>query len=342
MKLSPLFRLREEATPALLELLSSVTLGTNGAHYRHLDTEHRIHEADNPLHLSLERRERVMGNVTFCRREKTWYVRYFAFINELQGKGQVKSRGQSGRLKKELQVFFDNVLSEDMPFGDIRSFYAYIDPNNEKSLWMSENFGFEKAAEIATQSFSRIRLPKRTAVEKIDDWHLVSAVIRSHFAKDAFYFEDHLKKGPYFVIRDASGTIQACAKITTAKWAIDRLPGKIGGWLPKIIPFIPGLRKIIRPKNHTFLVPEAVFVANDDPKILVQLFEGMLALENQHLILWWVDQKTPLYKTVQKDVRWGLLHQLIGVNKAHLVVKNNSRYKQDNSSPVYTCGFDFV
>ena len=342
MKLSPFFHLREDVTPELLELLSSVTLGTNGAHYRHLDTEHRIHEADNPLHLSIERKDRVIGNVTFCRREKYWYVRYFAFRNQLQGKGQTRSKGQSGRLKEELQLFFDGILSEEQPYGDIHSFYAYIDPNNQKSLWMSEHFGFEKAAEIATQSFSRIRLPKRTAVEKINDWNSISAVIREHFSNNVFYFEDHLKKGPFYIIRDDYGNVQAGAKITRAKWAIERLPGKIGGWLPKIIPYIPGLRKIIRPKSHTFLVPEAVFVANNDPKVLVQLFEGILAMENQHLILWWVDQRAPLYKAVQKDVWWGTLHQLVGVNRANLVVKKNNKFQEDNSSPVYTCGFDFV
>ena len=61
MALSSIFKIRKEATPALLELLNNTTLGTNGAMYRHLDTKSRILEADNPLYLSMERNDKVIG-----------------------------------------------------------------------------------------------------------------------------------------------------------------------------------------------------------------------------------------------------------------------------------------
>ncbi|GAB5417542.1 MAG: hypothetical protein Crog4KO_08140 [Crocinitomicaceae bacterium] len=341
MKLSPIFKLREQATPAIIQLLESVTLGTNGAHYRHLDTRERIHTADNPLHLSMERNERVIGNVTFCKREKTWYVRYFAFDKLLQGTGKVKSKS-SGGLKGELQQFFDGVISKEQPFGEVNSFYAYIDPNNEKSLWMGENFGFERKADIATQTFSRSKLTNGTSVEKTSDWEEVAPVIRKEFSGSPFYFEHHVKSGPYYILRGQDGEIVACCKSTAATWAIERLPGKLGGILPRAIPFIPRLRKIIQPKRHHFLVPEAVYVKNHDPKLLQELFEGMLSLEKRHLIIWWVDETSPMYQAAKTEVKWGLLHCLVGVNRAHLVVKQNNAFTFDNSTPVYTCGFDFV
>lgn len=342
MKLSPIFKMYEEATPALIDLLESVTLGTNGAHYRHLDTRERIHTADNPLHLVMERNERAFGNVSFCRRERTWYVRYFAFDRIIQGTGQKKSKGGGGKLKQELQHFFDEVIGPEHPYGEVNSFYAYIDPNNEKSLWMSENFGFGTKATIATQTFSRSRLPKGTNVESTTNWNFVKDTIRSAYGNTHYYFEDHLKEGPYYYITDEQDEIIACAKITKATWAIERLPGKMGGWLPKVIPYIPGLRRIIRPKKHTFLVPEAVVVKNNDPKLLEALFEGMLRWEGEHLILWWIDETTPLYRETKDKVKWGMLHKLVGVNKVNLVVKHNEHFEYDNSIPVYTCGFDFV
>ncbi|XOV66682.1 MAG: hypothetical protein ACFHU9_13740 [Fluviicola sp.] len=342
MKLSPIFKIREEATPELVELLESVTLGTNGAHYRHLDTRERIHAADQPLHLSLERNKRVLGNVTFCRRESAWYVRYFAFDKIFQAAGRQKSKAKSGRLKRDLQDFFEQVIGPEQPFGKVDSFYAYIDPNNEKSLWMSENFGFETKAIIATQTFSRSKLAKHTKVEKVNDWHQVKDLIRNEFESSSYYFEHHLKHGPFYVLKNTTGEIIACAKATRASWVIERLPGKAGGWLPKVIPFIPGLRKIIRPKKHSFLVPEAVIVKNHNPQTLELLLEGMLLLEKEHLHLWWVDEKSPLYLSVKDSVKWGMLHKLVGVNKAHLVVKCNESFHLNNSSLVYTCGFDFV
>ena len=63
----------------LVELLSGVELGTNGAKYVHLDIKERIKEADNPLSFSLERNNRLIANITFCERDTGYYLRYFAF-----------------------------------------------------------------------------------------------------------------------------------------------------------------------------------------------------------------------------------------------------------------------
>ena len=106
----PIFKFRTEVTEEILALLESVTLGTDGAHYRHLDTRERIFESDNPLFLSMERHTKVLGNVTFCRREKNWYIRYFAFDGAMQAQGKKKS-SSNGLLKRELNAFFDRQLN---------------------------------------------------------------------------------------------------------------------------------------------------------------------------------------------------------------------------------------
>lgn len=341
MPLSPLFKLHETATPELLRLLESVTLGTNGAKYRHLDTPERIHTADHPLHLSLERNDRVLGNITFCRREDAWYIRYFAFDTGVQGTAKRKS-GANGFLKRELQTFFSEALEGSGDFGKTDAFYAYIDPNNEKSLWMSENFGFETIGHLATQTFSRVNTKKAARVERTDDWSELEPLFRSQFGSYQYYFEAHLNKGNYFVLRDANGEIQACAKITKANWKIERLPGKMGGFLTKAIPFVPFLRRVIRPNRHTFLVPEAVIARNNDPKLLNELFEGILSLEKEHLLIWWVDERDTLYLETKDGLRWGLLHKLIGVNRVAIVERRAVESAAKESQPVYTCGFDFV
>lgn len=341
MKLSPLFKLREQATPELLRLLNSVTLGTNGAKYKHLNTDERILEADNPLHLSLERNEKILGNITFCRREEDWYIRYFAFDQGIQSGGVKKSRGKSGFLKKELDAFFNQMLHGDS-LGKVDSFYAYIDPKNEKSLWMSENFGFEAKASIATQTFSRTKLKPKTSVTKALYWTEVAPIFRENFGDHNYYFEAQLAKGPFYGIKNASGEIIALAKTTNATWKIERLPGKLGGFLTKIIPYIPSLRKIVRPNNHQFVVPEAVFIKNNHPELLQELFEGILYHEKRNLILWWVDETNSLYTAVSEKLKWGLLHKIIGVHQVSLVIRNSEENEYDNSKPVYTSGFDFV
>jgi len=338
----PIFKFRTEPTEEILKLLESVTLGTDGAHYRHLDTRERIQEADNPLFLSMERHERVLGNVTFCRRGKNWYVRYFAFNNAHQAKGKKKSSSQ-GLLKRELNAFFDHQLES----GEVDSFYAYIDPRNVKSLWMSENFKFKTVGKIATQTYSSVRKPKKGRVKMDENPTEIPSEVIARFEHQQFFFEDQLKKGKHFTIRDESGELVAFAKITFAQWEIKRLPGKFGGALVKILPYIPLLNRLIRPKNHAFIVPEAVYVKNNDPQLFSELFDGMLSYENQRVIIWWVDEKDELYHAIKPKVKWGLLHKVIGVSYANLVVRSASAKRglngvETEAHSSYTSGFDFV
>ncbi len=334
---SSLLHTRETATTAITELLESVTLGTNGAHYRHLDTRTRISEADHPLFLTIERNEQLLGNVTFCRRDKNWYIRYFAFDNRFQSSGTKKSSGNS-LIKCEIESFFQETLDQQ----EVESFYAYIDPNNVKSLWMSENFGFKTIGRIATQSFSRVKPKNSSRIEKLPDWNEVKDIVLSNFGDHRYYFDAQTSKPPFYVLKD-NNEIIAFAKVNIATWEIKRLPGKFGGMLTKLIPFIPHLNKIIRPKNHAFVVPEAVWVKNNDANLLEELFEGILFEEKRNLLLWWVDEKDGLYKIIQPKTDWGILHKLIGVSFAHVVQRGNSQQKKSiNNKPVYTSGFDFI
>lgn len=341
MNLPAIFKLRTKATPALIQLLESVTLGTNGAKYCHLDTRNRVEEADNPLHLTMERNDRVIGNVTFCRRDSAWYIRYFAFNTGLQGNAKRKSSG-GGVLKSGLNQFFQEVLNGKSEFDTVDGFYAYIDPNNEKSLWMSETFGLQTTGHIATQTFSRTSINKTSRVERIDDWNVVSSMMRKEFSDYRHYFEAQLQKGPYYILKNEEGEIIACAKTTQATWVIERLPGKMGGLLTKVIPYVPLVRKVIRPKKHRFVVPEAVVVRNNDPKLLNELFEGILEKEKVNLLIWWVDERDNLYKRIKSNMQWGILHKLIGVNQAAIVERTSQGASNNDSTPVYTCGFDFV
>ena len=337
----PIFKIRERETPEILELLNSVILGTNGAHYRHLDTTERIKEADHPLFLSMERNGNVISNVTFCRRGQDWYIRYFAFSNKLQSVAKKRSKaGKNNLLKRELDAFFESALSGVNEYGKVNSFYAYIDPNNEKSLWLSESLGFETVGQIATQTFSRVKPKQSPRIEKLENWDPIEAIVRDRYKQHQYFFTDQTSKPPFYVMRDEEGQIIASVKTSISTWEIKRLPGKMGGVLTKMIPFIPGLNRIIKPKKHSFVVPEAVYVKNNDPQLLNELFEGVLAMEQKNLILWWVDINDPLYDQINSVMKWGVLHKLVGVNHANVVRRAISN--SSNQTPFYTSGFDFI
>ena len=140
---SRIFKLTDKILPEVVELLTEVTLGTTGVRYKHLDTHKRVNEVDNPAFLYLKRNEKVLSNITFCRRNQDWYIRYFAFKTGLQRSTNTKTEDKSNNLlKREISNFFEAAENGQFYDTDVQSFYAYIDPKNDRSLWMSKNFGF--------------------------------------------------------------------------------------------------------------------------------------------------------------------------------------------------------
>jgi hypothetical protein len=343
MALSSIFKIRKKATPALLELLNNTTLGTNGAKYRHLDTTSRILEADNPLFLSMERADKIIGNVTFCQRDKFWYIRYFAFHSFAQA-GNKKKKIDKGNsfLKRELNQFFDEVFEGKYSDEPIESMYAYIDPRNDRSKWMSENFGFKVISQIATQSFSRFYPKFSSRVELSSDWDTLKEIVEKQYGQHNYFFTTHAKIAPFYVLKDSDGEILAFTRVTKVNWEIVRLPGKMGGILTKIIPFIPFLNKLVRPKNHTFLVPEIVFSKDQNPLLLDELFSSILAREKCNLMLWWIDEQDPLYTSIIDKMNWGFFNKLIGVNPVDVVERRNPTSKTTSKGPVFVTAFDMV
>lgn len=344
MPLSARFTIRDKATPALLDLLTQTTLGTNGARYRHLDTRTRIQEADNPLFLSVERDGKVQGNVTFCKRGKRWYVRYFAFSGQKQASanGQNTEKGNS-LLKQNIADFYQEVF--EGKYGDApEAFYAFIDPRNERSKWMAERFGFRTEAHLMTQSFSRTKPCSNAAVRMITDQALIDSCLSDIREHHAYYADAQAKRPVFYGMFDEKNELIAFAKITKANWVIERLPGDMGGLLTKIIPFVPGMRRIVKPSQHSFIVPESVWVKNHDPRTLSAFFEGMLASEKLTMLLWWVDKREPLWRDTKNDIKWGLLHQLTTPNPVDVVVLRKNCWELDElkTKPIFVAGWDMV
>ncbi|PWH85257.1 hypothetical protein [Brumimicrobium oceani] len=342
MKINPPFVLRESYNDDVLELLKSVTLGSNGARYQHQRLEQRIKQVYRPLFLNLERNDKVLGNITFCRRPKNWYVRYFAFDLGMQAASkQPRSKATNSGLKKRIGGFFDDAFEGKEESPDL--FYAYIDPRNERSLWMSQNFEFYTAAKIATQSFSRVKPKEKKEVEatKVNDF--IREKVEESYGNRPLYFTKHTFNEDPFYTLTINGKIVAFAKTHSAEWKITRLPGKNGGLMRNIIPFVPGLRKVIRPNSHVFTVVDSIWSQESKAEHLEMLFEGILFHEKTNTIIWWADKKEPIYSRIKDKVNWGLLNKVNGVQEVDLVIRTpKGEQKIDYDVPTYVTGFDFI
>lgn len=328
------FYISELCPSSVKELLLKTTLGTNGAMYQHQDTEQRLAELDNPLFFGVERNGKALGNITFCRRDKNWYIRYFAFdaifhAGEKRRKNETKSR-----LKEEVHQFFEQQLS-----AQVACFYAYIDPKNERSVAMSKQFGFEEIGQIKTQSFSRIQPKKKVTLHQCSDWTWIQELLHTHFADHRFYTPIYSSKARFYYVLNEANEIVACANVLPVTWKIVRLPGKYGALLTRSIPYIPFLRKLIRPQNHQFLALDSVYTKNQDSTLLSDLFESILAAEKQTVALWWTDVNEPIYTSSKANVKWGLLHKLLGNPTVSLVCKGK---KPIATTPFYVSSVDLV
>jgi hypothetical protein len=329
------FEQTDHISPDLIRLFENTVLGTNGAKYKHLDVAQSVAHTDHPLSFSLRRREQLIANITFCKRPFGLYLRYFAFDKRFQSKGKARMNPKS-QIKQEIENVFKDITASNPGSQDYC--YAYIDAKNVRSKWMSETFGFQTKAYLATQSFSRV-FPKAAAnlrEETISDQ--VYQIIESNYSHYSAYFTHFFEKGTVHTLFDAKGKRLAFAQFHKVRWEIQRLPGKLGGLQVKLLPYIPFINKLIQPKEHTFLVPEIVCNPSGDIKDVERLFEAVLAKEKLHSMLWWNDTRDQLYRKTTKQFRWGLLHQIIGVAKVDVVVRGNYEPKE----PIFIAAFDMV
>ena len=337
-----LIKFREYATPEIIELLDNIEYGTNGAIYKHLDTRDRIAEIDTPLFLSLEQGARIMANLTFCRRDQGWYIRFFGFTRGLRAGKHTTRANSSSLLRKELKKVFNDLLEQDRDGYSTEVLYAYIDPQNDRSQLIRKDFGFERHTTLITQTFSRVYPKKSSRLVRIEDYNEVKELFLSRYADQLFFHDHHIKQGPFHGLRDRNGKILSFIHTTEVHWIIRQLPGKFGKPLVKLVPFIPFLNRLLKPSQHTFLAADALWIKDNDPKLLEELFSAILAERKLNMIIWWSDEKDPASSSLRNKVKWGLLDQLVGRTPVDVVVRAKEGHAPDKNKPVFVSAFDMV
>lgn len=329
------FEQAESISPDLIHLFENTVLGTNGAKYKHLDVAQSVGHTDHPLSFSLRRNQQLLANITFCKRPFGLYLRYFTFNQRFQSEGKARMNPKS-QIKKDIAGVFEDITSR---FPGAQNFcYAYIDAKNVRSKWMSETFGFQTKAKLATQSFSRI-WPKRDLTLKEERMNQVLFdTIEKHYGHYTAYFTHFFENGTAYSIFDPEGNRLAFAQFHMVRWEIKRLPGKFGALQVRLLPYIPLLNKLIQPKAHTFLVPDVVCNPSGNIKDVERLFEAILAQKKLHSMLWWNDTREGLYQKAKQKFNWGLLHRLIGVAEVDVVFRGQFEPKE----PIFVVAFDMV
>src|SRR5688572_6025176 len=153
-------------TTQLQEILNKNIIGTpgQGMLYQHLEVNQKINQIKDPYFVNLVRAGQIAGTCCFCSRDtlnngqniRGFYVRYFSFLNSFRRKSiKEKAKGGNSGLRREIELLLSGEGLEVRP-GEKFFHFAYVDPRNERSALLCEEFGFEPIRQYATIIFNRL------------------------------------------------------------------------------------------------------------------------------------------------------------------------------------------
>ncbi|HIP36175.1 MAG TPA: hypothetical protein EYG85_04920 [Crocinitomix sp.] len=347
------------APKTVVDLLSDITIGTNGAKYSHLHTKNKIHTLHQPKFIYLQKNHKAIANVTICKRPiyirkqpiDSFYIRYFAFKSSLQSrlKSHYKSHPKKGHsfFDEYLKILFSTSnFNVEQPEYNPSLFWAYIDPENQRSFNMGKRFGFETIGYFRTYGFSRFYPIQHKNVKRIQpkEQSLVKQQLLDFYKDHAFYSNVHLfKHNDYFVYKH-NGKIVAGVQTYNVHWRIDELPGIKGKIIVKVLPYIPFIRRIINPKSFKFLAVDQLFWKKEYQDKVQILLESVLAIQQKNALLLWLDDADYKMTAMIESLKLGIIQKLKSDNTIEIVAKfnqyNKTQIDEILNTKKYISGFD--
>ncbi len=342
----------------LVELLKKNIIGTPGKSmlYQHLEVQKKLNFISDPYYVNLSKGDDVIGTCCFCSRStlnssrliNSFYLRYFTFKSSYRTKFRVASKiaRKQSFLRKEINQLLDGDGLGDRASGSFFH-YAYVDPENYRSALLCNEFGFEPVRTFSTVIFHRMNPQPNLKIEKISTAHISQVKeILTNFYKgyNMFSFENLFRLSDYYIIRDDNGNMVAGAQATPDNWKVLELPGINGKIILNLFSSLPYFSKLIK-KKYRFISLEGIFVTPGHEKVLEQLFESLLSINNRNSAMLWLDRDTQLYRTI-KSLKLGVLNTINKEVTANVICRFQN-IDDDNkiifkNNPAYISGIDLT
>ena len=340
----------------VIELLENSTWGTpdKSMRYTHCDVSERIKNIEKPHFIQLQKGNNLIGLGCFCeypvsiarQNTRSFYIRYFNFKESYQIE-QVsslrRSKKQSG-IKNEL---FELLSHEGLSEGQKTVFYAYVDPDNERSLSLCNFFGFRPIRTFTTCLFSRMKPKKSRNVAKysLAEEETIKGLLQSKYVKyNMFSFRNLFYDGNYFVYKDENGEIIAGVHAHPVHWRIKDMPGTSGKFILNVIPKLPILNKLFSP-DYKFVALEGLFVKQGREDALEVLLESILSEFQLTSALLWTDIGSTEYETFKKLPK-GIMNAFYSENHVQVIAKTIGFSQKEERSldtqPSYISSFDMT
>jgi len=336
--------LQEKPDSRTIQLLKATHWGTNGPIYQHKDTEERILKMDKPMFFTLNKSGKVIGTCNFIRRKinvkdkiyASCYSRYFVIEKTCQGKifGHL--------LLKNIKGYFEQNTIEPTVF------YAYVDPDNRRSLKLLQRLGFNQVRTFETYVFSRIFPKADHRVSKIkneEQVELLSLLSKQYENFTFINFEKLFHHDNYFVLRKDNNIVGGI-RANTASWTIHKLPGFSGKMIVNLIPHVPLLSRLLNPKHFKFVAFDGIYCREGYEQDLFVLMESICAQLNLHTGILWMDADSELCTRLKRAGNWGIINKLKKNIPGYLIAgfKNINENEQDvfNRNPAYINALDLI
>lgn len=336
---------RNGLTDDARRVLENAPLGTEGVVYEHLNREEHIKHLHNPVLLTIQEGNNILGTAVFCQTDvhagprtyNAYYVRYFAASPEIRGKGIMKH--------------FSGKTMESIRLGEQQKtvYFASVERKNHRSFKVVSSAGYENLGVMRTNGFSRFFPRKSASIERVvtnEQRAEVLALLREQYREHALVqFNSLFLHNDYYVIRH-QGSIVAGCQFHRVKWAVRSMPGISGKLIVGLTPYIPLLNRLFNPASFNFLGFEGIYSKPGYENRLEELFEGLLKQENRYSAMYWMAEKCPVRRRIQSVIRPGLIHTFVKDAHTFIMASETGLTEAEKSDlrkrPLFASAFDYT
>lgn len=340
------------------ELLDASVIGTPGSGmlYQHKSIDKRINEIKVPLFVELRTRLKLIGTCCFCFREtlnqktkyQSFYIRYFSFKEGFRARRTLQPRARGGKLRDEIKALLD---SEHFTSVSTNKYfhYAYVDPQNTRSVLLCEEFGFQYVRRFATFVFSRLqpRIEPGITVSKVEqeEYSEVKNLLVDKYSDfNMVSFDGLFDNDPYYVVRDSNGRIIAGARVSPTTWRIYQMHNSGNTILLSLLSNVPFINRLVN-KEFKFLALDALYFTDGYEHHTEALLTFLLRKYNHFNVFMPADRDSSLYRHLEK-LNHGIVSKISKQVSTNVICRfhnfSSSEIQQFKQYPAYVSALDIT
>jgi hypothetical protein len=350
----------------MLDHFKSTVLGTpGGLQYKHTTIESKLKNLGKVYFLLLKRYETLLGTIGLALRDtyaegekcKSWYIRYFAIRAPLQSKNYIKKKkqkdsGSGNRLLMSVgKAYFENPdLLEDSEVKESSQsiIYSYTEKENFRTLGFNDQMGLLPVRSFNTLLFSRFRTKAHTDVSAISKKEVseVKNLISNFYRNYTMFSWQNLFFDNRYLLYRQNGKIVAGLQANPDLWHIYGLGGRKGKFLMKVLPLIPGTKRIFKSGSLKFLAVEGLFYLPGCENCIQSLLETACVKFDTNLVMMWFDAHSQIITDLDRTTEYGFISKIMKRVEADVRVRfinfNEEEKEKYRSRPAYISAFDMT